>query len=58
LDFSFVVDGGSFIIPFSLPTFLYLAMGLPSSDEQVKMDALEMFKKQHPEMNFDNAKIS
>lgn len=34
------------------------ALGKPTSDEQVKLDALEMFKKQHPEMDFSNAKIS
>jgi len=34
------------------------ALGKPTSDEQSKLDALEMFKKQHPEMDFSNAKIS
>lgn len=34
------------------------AMGLPSSDEESKMAALERFKAQHPEMDFSNAKIN
>jgi len=34
------------------------ALGRPTSDEQTKLDALDMFKKQHPEMDFSNAKIS
>jgi hypothetical protein len=34
------------------------ALGLPSADEQRKLDALEKFKKAHPEMDFSNAKIS
>lgn len=34
------------------------AMGLPSSDEQTKLDAIEGFKKAHPEMDFSNAKMN
>jgi len=34
------------------------AMGLPTSDEQQKFDVLERFKKEHPELDFSNAKIN
>merc|ERR1712154_455626 len=34
------------------------AMGLPTSDEQTKLDAIEGFKKAHPELDFSKAKIN
>lgn len=34
------------------------ALGLPTSDDQKKMEALERFKRSHPELDFSNAKIS
>ena len=34
------------------------ALGLPTSDEQEKFDAIERFKQQHPELDFSNAKIT
>ena len=34
------------------------AMGLPSSEEEQKMAMFEKFKKEHPELDFSNAKLS
>lgn len=33
-------------------------LGKPTSDEQKKLEALEKFKKAHPEMDFSNARIN
>ena len=34
------------------------AMGLPTSDEQQKLDVLQRFQKEHPELDFSNVKIT
>lgn len=34
------------------------ALGLPSSDEQQKLDVLQRFQKEHPELDFSNVKIT
>lgn len=33
-------------------------LGKPTSDEQKKVEMLERFKKEHPELDFSNAKIN